>query len=66
MLVKCKYCGNSIEINGKYLNPQPGGYVCSECSSYCNKECKIACSVKGWHYEPCLSCEHNPRNKIVK
>ena len=42
MIVKCKYCGNPIEINGKYLNPQPGGYVC------------------------CLSCEHNPRNKIVK
>lgn len=60
MTVTCKCCGRQIETEGQYSNPEPKGHVCNKCADYCMKKCNKASSVKGWHYEPCLSCGHNP------
>jgi hypothetical protein len=59
-MVECKFCGKEIGT-AKYLSQNEGS--CSECTGVCMKKCKKASSVKGWHNEPCVSCENNPYRK---
>lgn len=56
----CKFCGAEVHYTVRYLNQATKEHICSKCGSYCMSQCKIASSVKGWHYEPCTSCTHNP------
>ena len=48
---ECKFCGGPLVGAGR---------SCPTCGKYCREKCKVAYSVRGWNYEPCVSCEHNP------
>jgi hypothetical protein len=61
---KCKFCGGEVQTE-RYLTAKEADVTCGKCTSYCTKKCDLGKSgkVQGWHFEPCLSCEHNPYNK---
>ena len=65
-MAECQFCGKKTNSE-KYLNIMPSqskGEICSECSEYCLKKCRlpvIACP--SWHSEKCLQCIHNPYNQ---
>ena len=50
----CKFCG------GPLVRLAGHGLSCPTCGRYCLDKCQQTMSVRGWHYEPCASCEHNP------
>ena len=49
----CKFCGGGLNGRGEWR-------ACASCGRYCREKCPIATEVRGWHFEPCVSCEHNP------
>lgn len=66
MILRCHFCGAPVEKETYPLNaildPEWSKVSCGKCTSYCTKICELGKSgqVKGWHYEPCLSCDKNP------
>lgn len=60
--MKCKFCGKEIENIPVFKHTEQTS--CSECNSYCNRQCKKhKTQMLSWHSEPCVSCEHNPYKK---
>ena len=57
--MKCKFCGKEV-VSEKYINREKQEASCPDCGKYCMTKCDKASSVKGWYYEPCLSCSYNP------
>ena len=49
----CKFCGRRLNGRGEWR-------ACPTCGKYCLNKCAYASKVNGWHYEPCVSCRHNP------
>ena len=49
----CKFCGGELNGRGEWR-------ACTECGKFCREKCNIASTVRGWHFEPCISCKHNP------
>lgn len=64
-MMVCKFCGQEFTTE-KYTAPAVGALGCGTCTAYCTKKCERGRhgAVQGWHFEPCLSCEHNPYNNI--
>lgn len=56
----CKFCGKELNDKERYLRRESDDGSCVECTSYCMKICEKASSIKGWNFEPCISCNHNP------
>ena len=49
----CKFCGGDLNGRGEWR-------ACQTCGKYCREKCPDALTVRGWNYEPCVSCAHNP------
>lgn len=63
--MKCKFCGQEFSTEN-FLHPASAELSCGKCTAYCTTKCELGKSgkVQGWHFEPCLSCEMNPYNKM--